>query len=297
MCRGRRAWSTSLCWNDSGSSSTSPSRLPRMLVEYQPRRPSMRALRPGAMTVFISVWPVLKSLPAMATWCSRASSPAAGKSTARFGAPFANGTPSFRQAHAYICELEMSGCSSRAPPRRRRSSGGPRPAAGTPRSSRTTRRRRASSPLALDEARDVRLELLDHRRLGRAGLHVGCRGGASRTPGRRRPSSACTADSSSLTGSRCLLLEHVGVSGGLVGVVREDVPAAEREVVERGERDEVLDERARSRRSACRAGWCPIWVSEPSGRAEPLDASMTPAIVVVATAPRPGSRTASFPCG
>jgi hypothetical protein len=54
----------------SGSSSTSPSRLPRMLVEYQPDRPSIRALSIGAITVLISVWPVLKSFPAMGTPCS-----------------------------------------------------------------------------------------------------------------------------------------------------------------------------------------------------------------------------------
>src|SRR5258707_11708687 len=57
------SFDSSLVLNDSGSSSTSPSRLPRILVEYQPCRPSIRALRPGAMIVFISVWPVLKSLP------------------------------------------------------------------------------------------------------------------------------------------------------------------------------------------------------------------------------------------
>jgi hypothetical protein len=34
-----------------------------MLVEYQPSTPSRRALMPGATTVFIQVWPVLKSLP------------------------------------------------------------------------------------------------------------------------------------------------------------------------------------------------------------------------------------------
>ena len=59
------SFDSSLVLKDSGSSSTSPSRLPRMLVEYQPLSPSMRALKPGASTVFISVWPVLKSLPQM----------------------------------------------------------------------------------------------------------------------------------------------------------------------------------------------------------------------------------------
>ena len=42
-----------------------PSRFPRMLIENQPVRPSMRALRPGAIIVFIRVCPVLKSLPEM----------------------------------------------------------------------------------------------------------------------------------------------------------------------------------------------------------------------------------------
>ena len=36
-----------------------------MLVENQPLTPSMRALKAGARTVFIKVWPVLKSLPQM----------------------------------------------------------------------------------------------------------------------------------------------------------------------------------------------------------------------------------------
>ena len=34
-----------------------------MLVEYQPATPIIRALRPGAMIVLISVWPVFMSLP------------------------------------------------------------------------------------------------------------------------------------------------------------------------------------------------------------------------------------------
>src|SRR5437899_2885405 len=84
---------SSLVLNDSGSSSTSPSRLPRMLVENQPFSPSMRALKPGARIVFRSVWPVLKSLPQMGTLCSRASSWSAGISTVRLGAPLAKGTP------------------------------------------------------------------------------------------------------------------------------------------------------------------------------------------------------------
>src|SRR6187551_2550737 len=65
------SFDTSLVLKLSGSSSTSPSRLPRMLVENQPRMPSMRAFMPGARIVFINVWPVLKSLPLIGTHSSR----------------------------------------------------------------------------------------------------------------------------------------------------------------------------------------------------------------------------------
>src|SRR3989440_400757 len=77
------SFDSSLVLNDSGSSSTSPSRLPRMLVEYHPERPSMRALKAGASTVFIMVWPVLKSLPPIGRprWSARPTS--AGTSTVR----------------------------------------------------------------------------------------------------------------------------------------------------------------------------------------------------------------------
>jgi hypothetical protein len=89
MCSSEPSFDTSLDLNDSGSSSTSPSRLPRMLVEYQPSTPSRRALKPGARIVFISVWPVLKSLPLTGTPLAFASSSRAGVSTVRLGAPFA----------------------------------------------------------------------------------------------------------------------------------------------------------------------------------------------------------------
>ena len=51
--------------------------------------PSMRDFRPGAISVFMKVWPVLKSLPQMGTCRSRASSISAGVSTVRCGAPLA----------------------------------------------------------------------------------------------------------------------------------------------------------------------------------------------------------------
>ena len=89
---------SSLVLKLSGSSSTSPSRLPRMFVEYQPDSPSIRAFSIGARTVLISVWPVLKSLPEMGMLRSVASWRSAGMSTVRFGAPLAKGTPSSRAA-------------------------------------------------------------------------------------------------------------------------------------------------------------------------------------------------------
>src|SRR5215469_10638334 len=89
---------SSLVLKDSGSSRTSPSRLPRMLVEYQPDTPSMRDLKAGARTVFMKVWPVLKSLPQIGAPVCFESSIMQGRSTVRLGAPLAKGTPSLSAA-------------------------------------------------------------------------------------------------------------------------------------------------------------------------------------------------------
>src|SRR4030042_1413532 len=48
MCSSTPSLETSLLLKDSGSSSTSPSRLPRMLVLNHPLTPRRRALKPGA---------------------------------------------------------------------------------------------------------------------------------------------------------------------------------------------------------------------------------------------------------
>jgi hypothetical protein len=64
MCSSTPSFDSSFVLNESGSSSTAPSRFPRMFVENHPSIPSMRALKPGARIVFIRVWPVLKSFPA-----------------------------------------------------------------------------------------------------------------------------------------------------------------------------------------------------------------------------------------
>ena len=80
-----------------------------MLVEYQPASPSMRALKAGARTVFIIVWPVLKSLPPIGILRSAARRSSAGMSTVRFGAPFAKGRFSMSAAHAYSIDGAMAG--------------------------------------------------------------------------------------------------------------------------------------------------------------------------------------------
>jgi hypothetical protein len=74
-----------------------------LAVENQPRTPSIRALKPGAIKVFVYVWPVLKSFPHSGAWLSRAKSSSAGTSVVRFGAPFANGMRRQRAALAFEC--------------------------------------------------------------------------------------------------------------------------------------------------------------------------------------------------
>ena len=60
----------------------------------------MRAFSIGASTVLSSVWPDLKSLPAMGTPAVWASSTIAGTSTVRLGAPLMKGAPSLSAAYA-----------------------------------------------------------------------------------------------------------------------------------------------------------------------------------------------------
>ena len=60
----------------------------------------MRAFSPGESSVFMNVWPVLKSLPQCGSSRSLARSTSAGTSAVRFGAPLANGTPDFSDAYA-----------------------------------------------------------------------------------------------------------------------------------------------------------------------------------------------------
>jgi hypothetical protein len=64
-----------------------------MFVEYHPASPSIRALIIGARTVFTMVWPVLRSLPAMAAECSVAYRVSAGVSMDKFGEQLTKGRP------------------------------------------------------------------------------------------------------------------------------------------------------------------------------------------------------------
>src|SRR3712207_8297431 len=84
----------SLLASDDGSSRARPSRLPRMLVEYQPSTVSARLRKAGARTVFIIVWPVLPSLPAIGTPRCSANCTRAGTSADSDGVKLAYPTPS-----------------------------------------------------------------------------------------------------------------------------------------------------------------------------------------------------------
>src|ERR1041384_3043157 len=98
------SFDSSLVLKDSGSSSTSPSRLPRIFVENHPCNPRSLDFKPGAMIVFIKVWPVLKSLPHTGNPRSTASVVKAGTSTVRLGAPFGKGATHFNAADAETSE-------------------------------------------------------------------------------------------------------------------------------------------------------------------------------------------------
>ena len=89
---------TSLALKAWGSSSTSPSRLPRMLVENQPSRPSMRALSAGRDDGLHHRLAALEVTAGDRHALLRASSCSAGVSTLTLGVALAKGTPSLRAA-------------------------------------------------------------------------------------------------------------------------------------------------------------------------------------------------------
>ena len=94
MVSSVESFDTSFVRKFCGSSSTSPSRLPRILVENHPSKARQRVEIIGAKPLFTSVCPVLKSLPAMGICVRSANCHMAGISTVVFGAPITKGQPS-----------------------------------------------------------------------------------------------------------------------------------------------------------------------------------------------------------
>ena len=92
-------------------------------------------------------------------------------------------------------------------------------------------------------------------------------------------------------------LEHAGFHGAFVAVVFVDVPAAEYQIVQIGERNKILDFAGRGLSVRFPSRIVPSWVSEPIGCAIFFLIASTPAINVVLTAPSPGISTPSFPVG
>ena len=286
---------SSLVLKDSGSSRTSPSRLPRMLVENQPLSPSSRAFKPGARMVFISVWPVLKSLPQMGTPFSRASSRWPGCPRSGSARRWRRGRLIEGRRRRRSCSGRWTGGSPSWPFRRIRSS----------------RERALASRKISVEAHQImtrrsslfsflKFRISSMRRLGVVLLRRGlfdvspCRfftyclveDGRPGLDGLQLPS----GPGRDARGSGRPPLRR------FVSVVGEDIPAAEHEIVETGQstksliRGVLLSVRFPRR-------IVPIWVREPMGLARPFRMDMTPAMKVVATAPRPTVITPSFPAG
>ena len=69
-----------------------------MFVENQPLKPKQRVPMIGAKPDLTSVWPVLKSLPAIGILVFSAISHIAGMSTVVLGAPMMKGAPSAKAA-------------------------------------------------------------------------------------------------------------------------------------------------------------------------------------------------------
>src|SRR5687768_13490787 len=295
MVCSTESFDSSFVLNEAGSSSTSPSRLPRMLVEYQPARPSMRALSPGAMTVFIHVWPVLKSFPEIGTPRSFASCCSAGVSTARFGAPLQYGTPSMIAAQAYSMAGEMasslrsiafSNCSMVA-------CCGPALMKISVDAHHTTTRRShlffalksrmswrscsARSRLVFPFLTFSPLMRVTYRLSNAAGMGLMARRKSamgSRPRSSRTPAFFAAVWASSGIGSQAPnTMSSSGASGAksLISGERCSVRLPNRIVA--------------------------IWVREPMGSDSPRRTHSTPAMNVVATAPRPGVSTPNLPSG
>ena len=194
------------------------------------------------MTVFIRVWPVLKSLPAMATWRSLASSQTRGeidrevRRAVREGDPLLETRPG---VHLRVRDLRVVLGEPRLERRDRLVSLARREV----RLGRTAPDRdAAAAAVVLDEALDVSLKLFDHPGLGRCRLHVRPVQ-ALHVLGIKNRLHWLYSRKLGLHLVEVLLLEHVGVGCSLVCVLGEDVPPAKRQVFHLGERDELFDER------------------------------------------------------
>ena len=203
----------------------------------------MRALSIGASTVLISVWPVLKSLPEMARPLRR------GEVAQR---RHVDGEVGRAVAERHALEQRGVGVEHRRGDRRvvgvDRRLEGVEVGVGRPRLDVDLRRRRPDHHdpvdlLLLAEAVDVLADRLQHRPLADAALGVvgvDVLDVRAVERGRHRPDVA--------QGVGDLLdvlagVEHAGPLGGDVGVVGERVPRPEHDVVEPGDRREVLDHR------------------------------------------------------
>ncbi len=213
-----------------------------MFVEYQPSTPSRRALKPGARIVFISVWPVLKSLPPIGTLFFFASSISAGVSTVRLGAPFAYGTPRLERRVGVDLRRRDLRIALGQPllERGQRRVHGRRAAIDLGRSA--PHHHQPIAAVVLLEALDV----LDHL-VGEIGLRL------ARLLVRRgelldvflieHRRHRLDRRQEVLQRRQVLLRQHPGLGRRHERVVGEQIPAAEHDVVELRERNELTDER------------------------------------------------------
>ena len=223
-----------------------------MLVENQPLTPSRRALRPGARIVFMSVWPVLKSLPAMGVWVCLDSSPSAGMSMLRLGGPVG-----VRDAH-----LQRRVCIDHARRDRlvvvlqalleRLQRLVDRTGLQEDLGARAPDHHDPVDSLRLLERLDVGHDLLRVVPAAAAGLHPGT---CQRLDVALVEDCFHGPDHFELVADpvEIILVEGAGVHRGFVGVVLEDVPAAEPQIVEPGQPDELLDRRYAPFRSLAQA--------------------------------------------
>ena len=202
----------------------------------------MRALKPGARMVFISVWPVLKSLPQIGTRISRASVDERRNVARQVGRAVGVGDPrcdrrvGVHHARRDVGVVLLQTLFERLD--------GLVDGLGFDVDFRTPAPDHHESVdlFFFPEFLDVGLELFGHLPPVRALLDVGAvelLDVALVEDGRHGLDLLELA--LDLVEERAL--EHAGVAGGLVAVVVEDVPAAEFDIVDRGEVDEVPDHR------------------------------------------------------